>query len=250
MLIAAKEARVRRAKVIAITAGGALESFARKNGYPLYQFAPTHNPCGQPRLGTGYTLTGVLAVLKTLGLIRTTAGEVKTAITGVAALSEKLGHAAAFARNPAKQLAKTLEKKNIFIVASEHLMGTAHLMANQINETGKQFAGAFALPEMNHHLLEGLMFPKELKKQSHFLFLESKLYHPRTQKRYPISREVVRKQGFSASSWHRDISHSRFGQAMEAVAWSGFATFYLSLLNNVDPSEIPWVEYFKKKMGG
>ncbi|MEK7607272.1 MAG: SIS domain-containing protein [Patescibacteria group bacterium] len=247
VLSAAQEAQEKKAKILVIATGGALADFAKKNHAPIYRFTPLHNPCGQPRLGAGYTLIGLLAILKTLGLARISGNEVKDAIAGIDIFAEKLGPATPFTENPAKQLAKTLEKKIIFIAASEHLVGSAHIMANQINETGKQFAAYFPLPEMNHHLLEGLTFPKELKKYAHFLFLESDLYHPRTQKRYPLTQEVVRKQGFSASSWHRSTP-SRISQALEAIAFSGFMTFYLSLLNDIDPSEIPWVEYFKKKM--
>lgn len=247
VLSAAQEAKEKKAKMVIISTGGDLVNFAKKNRTPLYRFTPIHNPCGQPRLGNGYTLMGLLAILKTLDLARVSESEVKAAIADIDTFVKNLESSTPLRDNPAKQLAKTIEKKMVFLVASEHLIGSAHVFANQINETGKQFAAYFPLPEMNHHLMEGLMFPKELKKQAHFLFLESDLYHPRTQKRYPIAIEVVRKQGFKASSWHRSIS-SLLEQALVAIAFSGFTTFYLSLLNGIDPSEIPWVEYFKKKM--
>ena len=51
----------------------------------------------------------------------------------------------------------------ILIVASEHGLGCAHTAANQFNESSKRLAVSFALPELNHHLLEGLA-AKETKK--------------------------------------------------------------------------------------
>ena len=43
-------------------------------------------------------------------------------------------------------------------------------------------------------------------------------------------------------------SANPFNQALEALAISGYITFYLAMLNNVNPNLIPWVDYFKGQL--
>ena len=44
-----------------------------------------------------------------------------------------------------------------------------------MNENGKRFGGYFAIPKLNHHLLEGMLNPKSNKDALLFVLLESKL---------------------------------------------------------------------------
>lgn len=149
--------------------------------------------------------------------------------------------------NRAKQMATKLQNRGVLIFASEHLDGNAHTMSNQINESAKQFAVSFAIPEMNHHLMEGLTFPKSNHRVLAGLFLESTLYHPRVQVRYPITREVFQKQHIPSFSW-LPKSATRLDQALETLSFGSFLSFYLAMLNHLDPSTIKWVDYFKRKL--
>jgi glucose/mannose-6-phosphate isomerase len=54
-LASAKEAISRKCKTVAITTGGELESTLKAENLPVFKFEPKNNPCGQPRLGTGYS---------------------------------------------------------------------------------------------------------------------------------------------------------------------------------------------------
>ena len=66
-----------------------------------------------------------------------------------------------------------------------------------MNENGKRFAGYFALPELNHHLLEGMVNPKSNKDSLFFVLFNSSLYHQR-KKRYEITKDVLAKIQFNA----------------------------------------------------
>ncbi|MDP3244640.1 MAG: SIS domain-containing protein [bacterium] len=229
-LSAAQQATAKKAKVIVITNGGKLANLARKHNWPAYIFLPRHNPSGQPRLGVGYLLAGMIAFLNNLSLIKSPSPP----------LFER-GEAGA------KKMAMALQNKEIILVGSEHLTGNLHAFANQINENAKQFACYFLLPEMNHHLMEGLSFPKENKNRLKFLFFESTLFHPRVMTRYSLTKEVLKKQNIQSLAW-RPKTKTRLGQALEMLAFGGFISFYLAVLNKIDPSKIPWVDYFKKKL--
>ena len=249
-LAAAQEAKKRGGKIMGITTGGPLGKWLAAHKVPRYVFVPTHNPSGQPRLGTGYTMIGMLAMLCSAGVFgsrRSLAGDIARSLKSCD-YNRLFGSFAPTTKNPAKQMAEKLKNRGVLIFASQHLIGNAHTMANQINESAKQFAVSFPLPEANHHLMEGLTFPKTNSRNLAGLFLESNLYHPRVAKRYPISREVLQKQHIPAYAW-APRGNNRLLQALEALSFGSFLSFYLAMQNNLDPSQIPWVDYFKRKLG-
>lgn len=236
VISAADQAKKLKAKLIVIASGGRLAKLAAENNWPAYIFDPIHNPSGQPRLGLGYTLMSQLAFLKKLAFLKVSF----PSHLNPPQLKDK-------ERTESKNMALNLQNKALFIVGAEHLLGNAHILSNQINENAKQFASWFALPEIDHHLLEGLAFPKNNKQNLKFIFLESDLYHPSVQKRFPLTREVLKKQGIESMVWQAR-SKTKFEQSLEALSFGGFLSFYLTMLNQIDPSEIPWVNYFKKNL--
>lgn len=133
------------------------------------------------------------------------------------------------------------------LVGSEFLEGNMHIMANQINETSKQYATWALLPEINHHLLEGLSFPKRPKKDMVFVFFESSKYHLKVQKRYPLTAQIVRKNKISTTSYKLQAT-TKLGQAAEAMMLGGYLSFYLGMLNGQDPAFIPWVKFLKERL--
>ncbi len=35
---------------------------------------------------------------------------------------------------------------------------------------------------------------------------------------------------------------------LEILQWGGYITFYLGMLNGIDPGKVPWVDYFKAQL--
>ncbi len=241
------EAIEQNCQIFIITSGGRLAEIARVKKIPAYIFEPRYNPAKQPRLGLGYSITAQLALLSKLKLIRVTEGQITETINYLKKLRTKLTIETAQENNLAKKIASSLESKIIVVVSSEHLNGVAHAFKNMLNENSKSFAVRFSLPEMNHHLLEGLAFPKQNKDILKILFLESEIYDPEIKKRIKITKEVIEKN---------KIPHvllmirgrTRLTQVFETVYLGGFISYYLALLNGVDPTAIPWVDYFKKAL--
>lgn len=235
-LFGLKEAQKRKSKIIIITAGGKLVHIARRKKIPAYIFAPIHNSSNQPRMGLGYSIMGQLCLLKKLNLVKVEGKEIQKAIADLpkTKVEEK-----------AKILAQKIYQKMPIIVGAEFLSGNAHILANQINENAKNFADYFLLPELNHHLMEGLKFPS--KKIIIFLFLESKNYSKVIKKRIAVTKQVLNKAKL------RHLSYNTFGkgklsEGLEVLSAGSYISFYLSLLNNINPSAIPTVDYFKKEL--
>lgn len=240
----AREARAKRAKIMVIAAGGVLAEMAKKYSWPMYEFTPKWNPCGQPRLGLGYAIFGTLALLSRAGLARVSESEGEAMIRALARQAKRF---AANGTNPAKNLARQLKGKQVILIGSEFLEGNMHIAANQINETSKQFATYFLIPEINHHLLEGLSFPERPKRDMRFVFFESKKYHPQVQRRYALTRQIIERNKIKTLTY-RFSETAKLAQASEALMLGAYLSFYLGIMNGKDPSDIPWVNFLKKKL--
>ena len=158
------------AKIIGLAQGGAVVEFLKKNTAPVYVFDPKNNPCGQPRIGGGYLLFGHMGLLKALGFLQITNEEVSEAIAFARTVGQKYSGEITTDQNISKQLALTLKDKHPFLVTSEFLRGFGNAFANQINETAKMISDYRHIPELNHHMLEGLTFPESLHINGLFVF--------------------------------------------------------------------------------
>lgn len=246
---ALKQAKERQAKLIIISAGGNLQTFAKKNKIPALIFTTENNPCNSPRMGLGYSIIGQLAIFFKLGFLQAGEREIKAIIKTIQKYEERFGVKSLIKDNFAKQLARQLSDRSIWYVASEHLLGNAHVAANQMNENGKRFGGYFALPELNHHLLEGMLNPKSNQNTLLFVLLESKLYYSRNQKRYGITKKVLEKNNIQNTSYVCQ-EKTKIDQMCEVLVLSGYVSYYAALAAGIDPTPIPFVDYFKHEMSG
>ncbi len=250
-LRAYEEAKKRGAKIMAITSRGAknkLEKIMIKDNIPGYIFKPEHNPSGQPRLGLGYSIFGMAVMLAKAGLFKIDVGEAENVIASLEIWDRELRPAVNSRGNAAKQLAEKLYGKQVVLAAAEFLIGNVRAMRNQFCENSKHFASYLTLPDLNHFAMEGLANPKSNKKDLIFLFFDSELYHPRVQKRSRLTKEVIKKNGIEALS-HNLTGKTKLAQAFEMLQLGSWTTYYLGMLNKVNPVKIPWVNWFKKELG-
>lgn len=235
----ANQALEKKAKITAVASiGSKLAKFTTDNNYPSYLFDPKFNPAGQPRLGQGYMIAGHMGILANIGFIDLPSNDVGDAIDSLEKSSGSIDQIA-------KETSKKFVEKIPVVVASEHLAGNAHTLRNQFNETAKTFSAYSLIPELNHHLMEGLLHPEESPLK--FLFLRSSLYSPAIQKRFDLTKEVIGKN--KIDTVEIDIlGDTPLKQMLYALSFGGYMTFYLAIIYNQDPSVIPWVDYFKDKL--
>lgn len=241
------EAKKRGAKILVITSGGELAQIVKRNYYPAYIFNPIYNPSHQPRIGFGYAAGGLLGVLIKLGLLKQKTDEVIKAINSLNQLTNNFKITVSLKDNPAKDLALKIFNKYPYFIVSEFLTGWGNALANQTNETAKTISSFRVIPELNHHLMEGLKHPKEIKNLLIFVFFFSSFYSSPIQKRFQITKEVVEKNGIE-TLWINLKGESVIEQVFYAMSLGSYLTMYLSVLYQEDPSVIPFVDYFKKRL--
>lgn len=244
----AHQAQARKAKWMAIGTGETLIDLAKKFDVPFYQIVPTYNPSKQPRLAIGYSVVGQLVMASKTGLFNFSEKEVQQIDAVLKNMIEELKVNVLEEKNAAKQMAKKLFGKKVVFVAARHMIASAHVAKNQMNENAKNFSAIFDIPELNHHLMEGLRFPTSNQNDLIYLFVKSSLYPSLIQKRFEITEEVVRKNNIKTAAWKAE-SEDLLSQAFEFIQFGGYMNFYLAMLNGLDPADIPWVDYFKKKLG-
>jgi glucose/mannose-6-phosphate isomerase len=247
ILACAEDARQRQAQIAVICAGGDLADFAKKYDYPVYVINALHNPSNQPRMAIGYAVFGTIAILEKAGIIKLYDQQVDAVVNTITAQIKACTVEIEQSENPAKALAYTMIDRRPVLVVSEFLEGAAHVTANQLNENGKVFVDYKVVPEMDHHLLEGLKFPKSNSSTHVFIFVETLLLRMENILRIQLSRQIVADNEIDTIAVPLKSS-SKLEQVFEMITMFSFAGFYLAMLEGVDPSPIPFVDNFKNEL--
>ncbi len=247
VLAAAEQAKESGAQILVITTGGALQELATANSWPAYIMNPQHNPSNQPRMAIGYSVFGTIALLIKAGLLKVDEMLVEKVIERIRETSLGLNVDIPQDKNAAKQMAFQMLGRMPVLVGAEHLEGALHVFNNQLNENAKTYSEYRILPEINHHLLEGLRFPTENDKYLYFVLFQSPLYHERTQRRVEVTQDVVERANIDSTTLAID-SVTRLEQAFEVITFGAFTNFYLAMLEGIDPAPIDTVDYFKEQL--
>lgn len=244
-------AKKRGAKLMAITAAGGakLEQAMLKDNIHGYIFDPAYNPSRQPRLGIGYSIMGQIALLIRTGHLNVKLAEMKRIVDKLEIWSRALRLDAPLRRNPAKRLARALYGRQPVLVGAEFATGVVHVIRNQFNECAKTFASYLHLPDLNHYSMEGLGHPDWNRQSLIWLFFDSALYDQRVQRRSELTRQVIMKNKVKAISYELK-AETRLEQGFELLQLGIWTSFYLGMLNGVNPVLIPWVEWFKDRLTG
>ncbi len=212
----------------------------------VYTIDTSKNPCGQPRFGVGSMMAVMLKVFMTNELTTITEKDIQETFNELELWEKSFEET-----NRINQIYSRAEmvKDNILIyVYAEHLTNIGRFARNQTNETAKTLALTHEIPELNHHLMEGLEYPQENKKLLHFFFHESDLYADKIKKRFHITKDVLDKQNIAHTTTHME-GQTKLAQTFIAMLRSMYFAFSLALIHQKDPSDIPWVNYFKEQLG-
>ncbi len=245
-----REAKKRGAKIMAITSDipkAKLYELMIKENIPGYVFKPEYNPSGQPRLGTGYSIFGLMALLAKVDLYKIKVKDVENIIAEMEIRTRGMRTEEPTTDNKAKKLAEKIMGRIPVLIGAEFLAGNLHIMRNQINESAKQFSTFLILPDLNHYAMEGLSLPEENKDNIIFVFFNSKLYDKRVQKRVLLTQDVVEKNKVNVINYEL-TGKNKLSQSFEMLQLGSWISYYLGILNDVDPVKIPWVDWFKEQL--
>ncbi len=244
MLSAVNDAHERGARLVAVTTGGELAERARAWGSPLYQFTYT----SQPRAALGYTFGGLLGLLTQLGILPDPSADLQEAEAVLGQLAREIGPGAPTTRNPAKKLASELMGDFPVVYAAAHLVPVARRWKAQFNETSKSWAALDVFPELTHNSIAGFTHPPIAPEDVFVILLDSELYHPRVRAAFAPTLDLLA-QANIAEITIAARGQSALAQQLGLVHFGDYVSYYLALLNDVDPTPTPAITYLKSKLG-
>lgn len=241
------EALKLKAKIICIASGGKIAQMAQRHKLPLLKLDNKLNPSKQPRYGVGSQLGAVLYALSCAKAIKIIDSDINKATEYLEVLNGLFSPTVPGNKNLARSLAKKFQGYVPVIIASDFLLPNAHILSNQVNESAKSFCVYNAIPELNHHLLEGLQLPKEVIKRVKVLLFNSNLYSSAIKARYVATEKILKKKQINYIEYALENSNQLLS-SLEALSFGSWFSFYLSQVNHQDPTKIPWVNYFKAQL--
>ena len=200
----------------------------------------------EPRAALGWSFIALLAICARLNKLPPGMQQMfDEAMESLEPYAASLGTTAPEADNAAKQLARRLDGRLPVIIGAESLAPVAYRWRTQFNENAKIWAIADELPEMNHNAPLGYGAPTELVPLLHVLLLRHDGMHPRIRLRIEATYDDLQGNGVAAEIV--DVpGPSLLAQQLRAVQVGDFASYYLGILNGVNPSSMAALERLKK----
>lgn len=229
---------------IAITTGGKLKKIADEHGIPSF----VYDYRSPPRAAVGYSFMPILAILQRLSLTTDMSNEVESALSSMESVCSQNDTLVPEPENAAKTLAARLHNYLPVIYGSDVLAPVARRWKTQFNENSKTWAMSESIPELCHNSVAGLGLPEELRQRAYVLMLQSNTSHTRNQARYKIVGEVLTGSNILHQSvWAQ--GDSPLAQVLGMIMLGDWTSYYLAVLNGVDPTPIPSIDYLKDRLG-
>ena len=230
-----------RSKKLVITSGGKLKHLAEQAGIPTFVI-DYHAP---PRAALPHSLVPLMGILQKIGMIADKSADLQEAVAILKRLSRDVIETRPLASNPAKQLAAKVWGRVAVIYGAEVLSEVAQRWKGEFNENSKTWAFSESFPELNHNAVVGYEFPAEEKERVFVLMLRSSSLHPRNLLRYDVTAKLLARAGI-AYEFVEARGKSALAQVLSLAHLGDYASFYLSMLNEVDPTSTDAINFVKK----
>lgn len=240
-LTALTAARDRGAQTIGVTSGGELMLKAAKEDFDYIKI-----PGGMPpRAALGYSFVPLYRIFQYLGFL----DEGDTALRETADfLSEQNELLSDPEDNEALALAEELNDTLPIFYSDATMMEPVNLRwRGQFAENAKTLSYGNTLPEMNHNEIVGWERIVHLTGRLSVVMLQDKEDNPRVQRRMEIVKELVEDQ---TASMHvlKTRGNTRLTRMFSLIQIADWTSFYLAVLNDVDPTPIAKIDLLKSKL--
>ena len=231
-------------KTMIVTTGGQLLEIAQKNDIPAVLL-----PGGlQPRAALGYSFAPIMLALNKIGLSEYSAVDFRQLADFLKGRITHLEIETDSDQNHAKQLAMRLYGRIPIIYTGPELfdvVGTR--LKGQICENAKMLAFNNQFPEFNHNELVGWKVLNSFRDYLRVLIIRDEDDHPRVAARMDIVKEVIKKTGVDVFEIKSE-GDNRLQRIFSLIQLGDFLSFYLAILNKVDPTPVEPIETLKKEL--
>lgn len=240
-LSALSGARERGAWLAAVTSGGQLLLKATQEEFDYIKI-----PGGMPpRAALAYNFVSLFRIFQFLGYL----DEGDEALSETEVLLSGQGSLLAnFQESEALALARDLIDTLPIIYSNSTLLEPVNLRWRcQFEENSKTLAYGNTLPEMNHNEIVGWEYIAHLTGRLSVILLLDEQEDPRIKKRMHIVKELIEDQAASISIL-KSRGKSRLTRMFSLVQLADWTSYYLAILNEVDPTPIAKIDLLKSKL--
>lgn len=244
-LTAADEAQQRACRVLAITTGGLLEETAERHEWPLITL-PDKGLA--PRSALGYSFGPVMLALAQWGVVPDRTDQLLAAADFLEQRQSNLLRTIPSSDNPAKSHAATLAGHTVCIYGSA---GTTDIIAYRIKcqlcENAKMPAFAASLPELNHNEIIGMDNAVARGLNAAVITLATPDDDALAVRRREWIEQRLTSKGIPVITLMA-AGENRLERMLSLVQTGDFISYYLAILNGVDPTPIPAINDLKAHM--
>lgn len=238
------EALRRKAMIMAICTGGRLKEMAQSDGYPLVII-----PGGlSPRAALGYSFQPLMAAMERLGYIASKEPDFGEMLEKMSEMAQRFGPEAPVQSNSAKKLAQRLHGRlPVIYGAGAWRAVVAARWKGQFNENAKNIAYWNAFPELNHNETVGWEAPSKVTHLVHNVILRDADESVRLARRVEVTRQIMEPavEGFTEIGAEGRSALTR----MFSLVYTGdFVSYYLSVLNGIDPTPVKVIDRLKAEL--
>ena len=240
-LSAVKQAQEQGAQIIAVTSGGNLMVRAARDDFDYIKI-----PGGMPpRAALGYNFIPLFRIFQYLGYI----AETREVLSETAEYLKRQGELFAnTADNEALSLAEDLTNTLPIIYSDAAMMEPVNLRwRGQFEENAKTLAYGNSLPEMNHNEIVGWEQIIHLTGRLSVIILRDRDDHPKVRQRMRIVEELIEDQ-VSSIKVLTTRGESRLTRMFSLIQLADWTSFYLAMVNDVDPTPIAKIDLLKRKL--
>jgi glucose/mannose-6-phosphate isomerase len=221
------------AKLIAISSGGLLGSYARKYKAPFYEISYG----SAPRVSLGYFVSALYKISMRLGLIEKNQDVMLEASVLVKGFLQKIKSDVVLSKNSSKQLALRLKGKIPVMVGNDALLPAAMRFSTQINESALTMSFYQSLSELRHHSIRGINFPAKLQEKVIFILFSSRISGQKDEERFLEITRLFDRRGLPYETIAIDPPGSKLAEALCAIQLADYTAYYLSILYDNNPQQ-------------
>jgi len=247
----------KKAVIMCVTTGGKIEKIALANNHILIKI-----PGGlQPRCAIGYSFFVLLGIFVKLGFIKEKTKDIISTINVLKNASGKYSNIACVESDTAPDKESQDAKQNLALNIATKLKGKLPIIYSsvdyfdvvnlrwrgQLAENSKVLAYGNLFPEMNHNELVGWKCNKEILKNTIVIFIADCEDNNRIIRRMVTSSEIMEKYCSEIITLMSN-ANSRLARIFEMIYLGDWVSYYLAILNSINPTPVDVIDYLKEKL--
>ena len=200
-----------------------------------------------PRSAIGYLFFGLIKILEIFEVIPSKMNEAKAVTANLMQKAGTLCLKTETVFNLAKSSAENIFNKIPVVYSSNPVLNSvAYRWKCQINENAKYPAFSHTFPEMNHNEIEAWE-TQDMSKKFVPIFLRFFDEDERYVKRVDAFKKLLTKNDIEYLEFFGDGDND-FVRIFTLIYLGDMISYYLGILNNVDPTEINYINFLKSEL--